>query len=73
MLNHFVSVTFIQARDAERVYLIGGSTDERYPEKASTAVTRICLTRSFIGRVAPLPAATWNPAATTAPDMIAVC
>ncbi len=73
MLNHFVSVTFFQARNAERVYLIGGSTDERNPEKASTAVTRICLSRSFIGRVAPLPVATWRPAVATAPNIIAVC
>ncbi len=65
--------TFFQARNAERVYLIGGSTDQRYPEKASTAVTRICLSRSFVRRVAPLPVATWRPAVATAPNMIAVC
>ncbi len=53
--------------------MIGGSIDERNPEKASTAVTRICLSRSFIGCVAPLPVATWRPAVATAPNIIAVC
>ncbi len=61
------------ARNAERVYMIGGSTDQRNPEKASTAVTRICLSRSFVRRAASLPVATWRPAVTTAPNMIAVC
>ncbi len=66
-------ILFFQARNAERVYLIGGSTDERNPENASTAVTRICLSRSFVRRVAPLPVAIWRPAVATAPNMIAVC
>ncbi len=53
--------------------MIGGSTDQRNPEMASTAVTRICLSRSFVRRVAPLPVATWRPAVATAPNMITVC
>ncbi len=53
--------------------MIGGSTDQRNPEKASTAMTRICLSLSFVWRVAPLPVATWRPAVATAPNMIAVC
>ncbi len=66
-------ILFFQARNAEWVYLVGGSTDQRKPEKASTAMTRICLTRSFVWRVAPLPVATWRPAVATASNTIAVC
>ncbi len=72
MLIDFGPCFIFQARNAERVDLIGGSTDESNPEKAGTAVTRICLSRSFVRRVAPLSVATWSPVVATAPNMIAV-
>ncbi len=73
MLIDFGPCYIFQTRNVERVYLIGGSTDQRNPEMASTAVTRICLSWSFVRRVAPLPVATWRPAVATAPNTIAVC
>ncbi len=73
MLIDFGPFYIFQARNAERVDLIGGSTAQRNPEKASTAVTRICLSRSFVRRVAPLTVANQRPAVATSPNMIAVC